>query len=470
MTDLYLHPLWQTLLIFLQKPELANRPITLAYSGGVDSQVLLHCLAQLNAKGLLPSAVNAIHINHGLSQHALSWQQFTQQSAEQLGIPYQAIAVSIENKNQQSLEALARDARYLAIEQHSGNNALILTAHHQDDQLETMLLALKRGAGIQGLSAMQSVRKFSVRKFSEQRLIARPFLEVSRAGIEAYAEQHQLHWVEDESNVDQSYDRNFLRQTIIPLLEQRWPQIKQTASRSARHCQQGQLLLEQMAITDLEKAEISTAILNINYLKTLSQPRIINLLRFFIKQNNQLAPSEKQLQQVMNTCLSAKQDKNPEVKLGKYYLRRYQQRLHLTAEFEDVSAWQQQFSSNALNQELTIDLPDSLGKLIVSRAKLSATEIAQQQITDQWSIQLPDDFETLMLAFSHQNPKCLPQYRDKRRPLKKILQELDVPTWQRKRLPFIFINNNLAAALPLFINKEYVAKPTNNCLRITWHK
>ncbi|KGJ91058.1 tRNA lysidine(34) synthetase TilS [Thalassotalea sp. ND16A] len=467
MTDLNLHPLWQTLLFFLEKPELANRPITLAYSGGVDSQVLLHCLAQLNAKRLLPTAVNAIHIDHGLSQHALAWQQFTELSAEQFDIPYQAIAVVIENKNQQSLEALARDARYQAIEQHSALNAVILTAHHQDDQLETLLLALKRGAGIQGLSAMQSVRTFS-----EQRLIARPFLEVSRTDIEEYAKQHQLHWVEDESNADQSFDRNFLRQRIIPLLEQRWPQIKNTASRSARHCQQAQQLLEQMAQDDLNKVEISRTVLDIKLLKTLNQSRISNLLRFFIKQNNQLLPSEKQLQQVLNTCLSANQDKNPEVKLGKCYLRRYQQQLHLTTEFEDISAWQTQFTFIALNQALTIDLPDSLGKLIVSRESLSANDIAQQleqQLTAQWLIQLPDVFEKLTVAFSHQNPKCLPQYRQQRRPLKKILQELQVPTWQRKRLPFIFIDNNLAAALPLFIDKEYVAKSTNNCLKITWH-
>jgi len=458
MTDTSLNPLCQQVLSFLSKGEFANKPLVVAYSGGVDSQVLLHCLAHI--KKLLTAPVRAVHVNHGLSENATAWQQFTKQQAKQLDVPYVAVKVVINKQNQQSLEALARDARYQAITENSAIDSVVLTAHHQDDQLETLLLALKRGSGIQGLSAMQDVRSFS-----GNRDIARPFLSISRKQIEQYADAFNLKWIEDESNANQEFDRNFLRQSVIPLLEQRWPQIKKTASRSAKHCQQAQVLVEQVAETDLKHCQTSTDSLSIDLLKILSKQRLINVLRFFIKVNNKLAPSEKQIQEVIKTCFSAKEDKNPEVRVGKFYLRRFKKKLFITDVFSDISIWQKQCSIADFLQAKVVTLPDNLGRLY-----FSVGQQIESNTENQFLLTYFDEQTVLKIMFKHDNPKCLPDFRQQRRTLNKVLQELQVPTWQRRRLPLIFINEQLAAVLPLFIDKDFTAKTKTKCLSITWHK
>ncbi|WOH38763.1 tRNA lysidine(34) synthetase TilS [Thalassotalea fonticola] len=458
MTDTSLNPLCQQVLSFLSKDEFANKPVVIAYSGGVDSQVLLHCLAQI--KDFLITSVHAVHVNHGLSTNASSWQKFTKQQAEQLSISYVGVEVVIQKHSGQSLEALARDARYQALTENSAINSVVLTAHHQDDQLETLLLALKRGSGIQGLSAMQDVRSFS-----DNRVIARPFLSISRKQIEDYAKLFKLTWIEDESNNNQDFDRNFLRQSIIPLLEQRWPQIKKTASRSAKHCQQAQVLVEQVAVTDLKQCQTATDSLSIDLLKELSEQRLFNVLRFFIKINNKLAPSEKQLQEVVKTCFSAKEDKNPEVKVGDFYLRRFKNKLFISDVYADISAWQKQFCIADLRQGKVVELPDNLGSLY-----FSASQQTENSKENQFLLTYVDEQADLKIVFKHDNPKCLPDFRQQRRELKKVLQELQIPRWQRKRLPLVFINEQLAAVLPLFIDKDFTANTNQKCLSITWHK
>ena len=261
--------LYQQTLGFLRKHDLLSRQIYVAYSGGVDSQALLHTLACIKADGYLQANLRAIHVHHGLSAYADNWLEFTKQQAFTFGVEYQGVQVNVQEKPQQSLEALARDARYQAFKEYSDENAVIVTAHHQDDQLETLLLALKRGSGISGLGAMSEVRKFNA-----GRLIARPFLNVSRAEIERYASDKKLEWIEDESNADERFDRNFLRHQVIPLLQQRWPHILESVSRSTRHLREGQQLLEQTAEQDMQLAQFSEQSLAIEPLLSLTKPRL----------------------------------------------------------------------------------------------------------------------------------------------------------------------------------------------------
>ncbi|MDG1752546.1 MAG: tRNA lysidine(34) synthetase TilS, partial [Thalassotalea sp.] len=194
-------------------------PLVIAYSGGVDSQVLLHAVTELKRQSCIEQDVMAVHVNHGLSARSKEWQSFTQQQCEQLNIHFETITVEIIDKPRTSLEAQARDKRYQALENISPSNALILTGHHQDDQVETFLLSLKRGSGLKGLSAMASESEFGGKK---QKLL-RPLLNISRENIVQYAKEHQLEWIEDESNSDTRFDRNFLRKEILPHLKERWP-------------------------------------------------------------------------------------------------------------------------------------------------------------------------------------------------------------------------------------------------------
>ncbi|NVJ58135.1 MAG: tRNA lysidine(34) synthetase TilS, partial [Vibrionaceae bacterium] len=217
--------LYQTFSTIIDRYYAPNTRIVLAFSGGVDSRVLLDLLTQYHKEKQVDCL--AVYVHHGLSSNADDWLARCQMWATQSGIDFIAEHVQL-NANGESLEACAREARYQALRQHLNANDLLLTGQHSDDQLETFLLALKRGSGPKGLSAMGEATALG------EATIVRPLLSVSRAQIEHYAQQQGLEWVEDESNQDTRFDRNFIRHQISPLLTQRWPHFAQSVNRSAQ--------------------------------------------------------------------------------------------------------------------------------------------------------------------------------------------------------------------------------------------
>ncbi|NMP16795.1 tRNA lysidine(34) synthetase TilS [Thalassotalea sp. Y01] len=438
--------LCQQLLEFLNQHHLLGRPLTLAYSGGCDSQVLLHLLASLKIQNQLTTQLQAIHVHHGLSENADDWLRFTKQQAQRLGIPYQAINVDLQAQKRQSLEALARDARYQALSEHSADDAVIITAHHQDDQLETMLMALKRGSGVSGLAAMSDIRAHN-----KQQLLARPLLSSSRMDIEHYAEQHNLDWVEDESNVDERFDRNFLRRRIIPSLLERWPHMLSSSSRSAKHFSEAQQLLEHYAKDDINTISNTDKQLLIEPLKALSAARQRNVIRFYCKQHGVLMPSEAQLEQIIHTCVYAKVDANPQVKLANAMVRRYKQQLLITPIYQDLSNWVQTIDINDLPQQ--VSLPDDMGVLQLDMVN---NQHDLELKGSQQLLPISNDCRQLILDFNYQNVKVWPDFRDKRRELKKVYQELALPNWQRGRQINVRIEQTLAAVVDRFINKDYL--------------
>lgn len=437
----------------------ANRNILIAYSGGVDSQVLLHCLASLRNRNCLKSSLRVCHVDHGLSENSDHWQQFAITQCLQLNMPLEIVCVNVQVQAQKSLEALARDARYNALKSVANDGDLIVTGHHSDDQAETFLLALKRGSGLKGLSAMQKEMKLG------QQLLVRPLLDFSRADIERYAKQHQLAWIEDESNIDERFDRNFLRHQILPKLTQRWPSINHTIARSAEHCFEAQQLLDELAQQDLAKSRLSKNILDTAALLALTQARFNNTLRYFLSVHNILMPSSQQLQQVRQQ-LSAEGDKSPMVQLANCCLRRYKNELHLTDIFKDLSSWQETVNLTEVTETKLLALPDNLGMLTLSVDKSAE----HQKHGWQANIRAPKAKQVVSIGFSHQNPKCLPQYRQHSRTLKKVLQELSIPPWHRKRTPFIFYDGILVAVIGQFVCKEYLADGTSEEFVIIWER
>jgi len=438
----------------------ADKNILIAYSGGVDSQVLLHCLASLNKQKRLAGNLSVCHVDHGLSANTLQWQAFAKEQCQKFNLPLKIISVDVKAKAQKSLEALARDARYDALKSLAKSGDLIVTGHHSDDQAETFLLALKRGSGLKGLSAMQSEIPLG------NQLLVRPLLNISRKEIEAYAREHQLSWIEDESNTDERFDRNFLRYQILPKLNERWPSFNKTVARSAEHSFEAQQLLNELAQQDLINCQTSPVKLATLQLNKLSEPRLKNLLRYFLASQNVLMPSNQQLQQI---CLQLKADadKSPVIQLDNCCLRRYRNELYLTDIFQDVSTWQQELDVSTFleNELMAIVLPDGLGTLNFS---LNAFD---EKIDSKWQVTIkkPLANQKVTIGFAHQNPKCLPDYRQHSRPLKKVLQELSIPTWQRKRLPFIFYDNELVAVVGHFSCKEYVARCEDSTFSISWN-
>jgi len=217
----------------------------IAFSGGLDSTVLLHLLAHLSRHHSLP-ALSAIHIHHGLQAAADVWPEHCQSVCDALGVSLQVIRVSVQPGA--SLERAAREARYAAFTSLTEAGDLLLTGQHRDDQAETLLFRLMRGAGVRGLSAMPAQRPLG------QGTLLRPMLDITRSELEAYARAHQLHWIEDPSNQNRQFSRNYLRHQVLPLLTARWPQAQASMARSAAHLREAQGLLDELAQLDLAQA------------------------------------------------------------------------------------------------------------------------------------------------------------------------------------------------------------------------
>lgn len=443
---------------FKHTPE---KTIIIAYSGGVDSQVLLVALATLKQHGQLPNNIVVCHVNHGLSPHAQQWQTFAKAQCTHFDLPLICHKLNLKKQAQQSLEAIARDARYELLVQASVEPAFIVTGHHLNDQAETFLLALKRGSGLKGLSAMRSSSKLA------QHTLARPLLTVSRTDIMAYAQQQNLDWIEDESNSDESFDRNFLRHTVLPELSSRWPSINNTIARSAEHCFEAQQLLDELAQQDLIDCQHAPARLSVPHLLKLSDARLKNLLRYFLSQHHFLMPSAQQLKQICQQ-LSADADKSPMIQLANCCLRRFKNELYLTEIYQDITAWQHVIDVDHLVNEkcVQITLPDDLGTINL----LSTFAGVENKNAWRASVKKPDAGQVVTIGFAHENPKCLPQYRQHSRPLKKVLQELGIAPWQRKRLPFLFYDNEMVAVIGHFVCQPYVSDNQACGFNLSWDR
>ena len=251
----------------------------IAFSGGLDSTVLLHLLA--NTEHLPPH--KAIHIHHGLQAAADAWPSHCQSICDRLGVPLHVMHVQVQPGA--SLERAAREARYQAFAEVVGAGEVLLTGQHRDDQAETLLFRLLRGAGVRGLAAIPMHRPLA------NGHLVRPLLDASRAELEAYAHEHQLTWIEDPSNADPRFSRNYLRHRVFPLLTERWPQAVSSLARTAEHLSEAQGLLDELAQMDLHAADQSSPFpwlplpsLALAPLRELSDARQRNVLRHWLTQ------------------------------------------------------------------------------------------------------------------------------------------------------------------------------------------
>ena len=274
----------------------------IAYSGGVDSHVLLHLLAQLRAQQEIPP-LTAIHINHQLNPRAQEWVEHCRRVCADLEIEFVVRSGEVINTGD-GIEAAARTARYAVFEKYVGTNELLLQAHHCDDQIETLMLRLLRGSGMAGLAAIPAQRALGRSE------LLRPLLHYARADVLAYANKHTLQWIDDDSNCDDRYDRNYLRLNVLPVIEQRWPAYRATLSRVVTQADEAAQLLDELARIDAESAINADGELSLLACEHLSEQRRSNLLRFWLQQKKLPQPSREQLQQVL-AMASARIDAQP---------------------------------------------------------------------------------------------------------------------------------------------------------------
>lgn len=437
-----------------------EHPLVIAFSGGIDSQVLLHlvceCLSASHPALLVNREIVLCHIHHGLSPDADEWLSFAKQQSEAKRIGFRGVKVSLDLSSGESIEALAREARYQTLASVFQTPAIILTGHHLNDQAETFLLALKRGAGVKGLSGM------AITSSLEQHLLCRPLLNVSRADIEAYANKHKLEWVTDSSNADSKFDRNFIRNQVLPIVTERWPSFIQTTARSAALCRENQLLVDELAEQDLGTVTSDSGALDLSTLSAFSQARFNNVIRFSLAQNNAEMPSQAQLKELFNQ-LASEGDKVPAVKLGDVWARRFKHELFFTPDYQDVSDFSAEVIFDDLGSSI-VKLPDGLGQLVFTLLDSSSNADKDAVV---FSAPLSSE-NKLSIRFAHQNPKISPDYRDRSRPLKKVLQELNIPTWERTRLPFVYWREELVTVPSKFVCKPYLASKHSHKVQVHW--
>ena len=381
-------------------------------SGGLDSVVLLHSLMQLSRSGeLAVPTIEAVYVNHGLSANAGDWQQSCAALCKDLNVSFTAIAVEVTPRARESLEACARDRRYAALCEHAkAAKSVIVTAHHQNDQLETLLLQLKRGSGPKGLSGIAA---FSVMHSVP---VSRPLLTLSRAQILDYARQNDLRWIEDESNSDESFDRNFLRHSVLPSLLERWPSFGQTASRSASLCAEQQGLLDETCDERLESLCGKPACISVSGLNAASPAWQRALLRRWLELNKVAMPGTRQLTQIQQ-MLAARPDAQPHIVLGNTQLRRYQDTLYCL----DAGQLPWSFKTVGFNAQEFVVIEPQRQKLMVGKQQDGALcSVSVATAESQFSLSQP----VLSLPVK-------PAGEVHHKPLKKWFKQWQVPPWER---------------------------------------
>ena len=409
---------------------LNSQSILVAFSGGLDSTVLLHQLVQWRAQH--PEvALRAIHIHHGLSPHADSWVQHCESVCMQWQVPLVVERVHLEDDGL-GIEAQARRARYQAFAQTLLPGEVLMTAQHLDDQCETFLLALKRGSGPAGLSAMGECSPFAGTQ------LIRPLLAQTREALEAWARQHELCWIEDESNQDDTYDRNFLRLRVTPLLQQRWPHFAQAVARSAALCAEQESLLDELLASDLADCITAHGTLLLVPLMMMSDVRRAALLRRWLAGLNAPMPSRDGLERIWQEVALAREDASPCFRLGEYEVRRYQSQLwwvkSVDGQSETVISW--------LEWKTPLTLPAGLGSVQL----ISAGELRMPQADEAVSIRFKAPGLLHIVG------------RNGGRKLKKIWQEQGIPPWRRDTTPMLFYGETLIAAAGVFVTREGAAE------------
>ncbi|KQN58224.1 tRNA lysidine(34) synthetase TilS [Erwinia sp. Leaf53] len=494
----------------------AEQAVMLAYSGGLDSSVLLHQLVLLRRQR--PELrLRAVHIHHGLSPHADGWAEHCRQQCAQWQVALEVVRVQLDVR-EGGVEAAARAARYQALRQRLKPGETLLTAQHQDDQSETLLLALKRGSGPAGLAAMPLEGRLG-----EHRHL-RPLLAQSRGQLERWAAEHQLCWIEDESNQDPRYDRNFLRLQVLPLLASRWPHFAAASARSAALCGEQEQLLDELLAESLQALVAADGSLDVVPLLSLSEARRSALMRRWIARCQGGMPSRAGLQKLWQEVVCARPDAEPRLRIGKAEVRRFRERLYwlpLLASVSDVmlpwpAPWKPLPLPGGLGELLPGPQPEAQdgsqlnqdGQPVPEAQQTDIALLPVDDVTRPWlaasgsggtlpalaaadacgslssgdaagNILPPGDVlfllrpplpgEAVSVRFQAQGRFHIVG-RNGSRPLKKLWQELAVPPWQRERIPLIFYGDCLMAAAGLFITREAEPQSVATAWQIRWRR
>ncbi len=423
--------------------------VCVAFSGGVDSTALLAALARLPRP---PLGLRALHVDHGLHPDSPRWAAHCRRVARSLGVPLKVCRTQVRRARGESLEASARTARYALLGGALGAGEALLSAHHQDDQLETVLLQLLRGAGLAGLAAMPARAPLG------RGSLVRPLLAWSREELTGWVRSQGLAWIEDPSNSEPRLDRSYLRTRVLPLLRARWPAAAATAARTARHAAEAQRLLEALGAADAARAA-SGAKLSAKLLRALPLERRRNALRFWISARGHRPPPASRLEEIAGPLLEARTDAKPAVAWGGACIERHADLLSLEAASAGRAGPGAASAPRAWRwrREGVCALPARGGELVLRRDARGNLDLDA----------LP---ATLTVRRRGGGERLRPVRGGPRRTLKGLLQQARVPPAERARLPLLFAGERLIAVADRWLDESVQASAAcRHRARLKWH-
>ncbi len=414
----------------------------LGFSGGLDSTVLLHLLARIRARLAAPVAV--IHVDHGLHPAAADWRAHCERRCRELDLHCVSLTVDASAATGESPEAVARAARYRALAEQIGEHEMLLTAHHLDDQAETLLLQLLRGAGVDGLAAMPLVRAWAGGWH------ARPLLDVPRATIHAWALAERLAWIDDPSNAQLHADRNYLRHRLMPVLLQRWPGARAGLTRSAAHCADAARAVTARTVDDLRAVQSADGErLDIAALRALDAPRRHLLVREWLRHRGAPALAARRLDEAIRQLLLAAADRAPSLRWSGFELRRYRGAIWLLGPRPtQMPAWRP-WEGDA------VDLGAGLGRV---RRVLGPGGIDRRLWTR----------GRVEIGYRRDGFRCRLAGRAGGRSFKKIAQDFAIPPWQRAYHPIVYIDGEPAAIANCCVCEPFAAADGAHGWHIEW--
>ena len=420
--------------------------LCIALSGGLDSTVLLVALAQLARAGRLARRLRAIHVDHSLHADSAQWARACRELADSHGVDFDEVRVAVNLGAGQSPEAAARMARYAALAARLEPGEVMLTAHHADDQLETILLQWLRGGGLRSIAGMAPLGRFGAAAWH-----ARPLLEFTRDQLAAWAGTQGLCWQEDPSNLDRRFDRNYLRLEVLPALRQRWPAVAATAGRVAEYARDALAAEAACVAEDLPRVLAGTAI-ELDALQSLPEPRRRAVLRAWLAGLGLPPASARNLTALLRDMTIAAADRLPESRWPGVVVRRYRGRLHAAAA-----------GAIPLNEG---GWPTTGGETYVCSGGSTlallpdvGSGISRERLPERIDVRSRTGGE----AF-------LPAGGSHHRPLRKWLQEHDVLPWRRENLPLLFAGDRLIAVADLGVAAEFAARSAEPSWRIAWNE
>lgn len=411
-----------------------------AVSGGLDSSVLLHVLA-----GLAPGRLRAVYVNHQLHADAAAWGLHCERLCRQLGVPFIVRTVTVATRAGEGLEAAARRERYRALGSCLQPGEWLLTAHHEDDQIETVVLNLLRGSGPAGLAGVPPRGALGGNR------LLRPLLGLPRAALVAYAHAAGLDWIEDPSNRDPRLDRNFLRYQVLPLLGTRWPGLRSAITRSARLSSEAARMLEEVGAQDARRVTRAGRII-VDRLQTLSEPRQRNLLRWLCWRELGSVPGERRLREGLAQLLGAASDRNPVLAWPAGEVRRFRSMLFVQRPLGALPATVQTLPVRA---GAVLALGPAGGRLRLKRSRtggLSAARVGS----------------ALTVRFRRGGERLRPTADAHCRELKKLFQERGIVPWMRDRIPLLYCGDELVAVADLWLAAPFAAVDAEAALRVHW--